>query len=435
MKYFNVQSKITGILFLGVLLLSPEASFSQESRNNCIECHSKFEEEDTSPTVRFKNDVHNESGISCSDCHGGDREIETNGENHLAMDPKKGFKKPPKRSEVPEFCARCHSDFDYMKKFNPNIRVDQYENYLTSQHSKLLVKGDEKVANCVSCHGAHGVKRKSDSSSPVFASQVPETCGKCHSDPEYMKEYGIPTDQLKKYKESVHGEYLLEKGDLGAPACNDCHGNHGAVPPGIESIHNVCGVCHTGNNQLFQSSTHRKYFDELDMPECVSCHDHHLIKILTEEALGTGSRSVCGKCHSEDDKGGAVANGIKNRIGNLSALMDTCLILTEEVEKKGMPVIDIKYQMNTINTQLLKARNMVHSFSFEEIKRITEKGTKSALNIKEMAYAAFKEYQNRRIGLAVSLLFIFLVGIVLYLKIREIDKKKKELNNAKTDKE
>ena len=65
-----------------------------------------------------------------------------------------------------------------------------------------------------------------------------------------MKEYGIPTDQYEKYSKSVHGVALLQKHDLGAPACNKCHGNHGATPPGVESISKVCGTCHALNADL-----------------------------------------------------------------------------------------------------------------------------------------------------------------------------------------
>ncbi len=424
MKSINRHFNNIYIPFLIIFLFSSTALYSQEKRNNCIECHSEFEEEETSPSIEFKNDIHNSSGVLCSDCHGGDPEIDASEDQELAMDPKKGYKKPPKHNEVPEFCARCHSDFEYMKKFNPNIRVDQYENYLTSQHGKLLATGDNKVANCVSCHKAHGVKRKTDPASTVFVAQIPETCSICHSDAEYMKGYAIPTDQLEKYKESIHGEYLLEEGDLSAPACNDCHGNHGAAPPGIESVHNVCGVCHPGNSQLFLNSTHKKYFEEFDFPECTTCHNNHLIQKLTKESLGIGEQSVCGICHAEGEVGSADAVEIKNSIENFSALRDNCQILSEEAERKGMHVAEIKYQLNNVDTELLKARSMVHSFSLENVKQITGEGTKLALDVREMANDALKEYQIRRVGLVISLFFIFIAGTALYLKIKDIDRRR-----------
>ena len=54
----------------------------------------------------------------------------------------------------------------------------------------------------------------------------------------------LPTDQLANYQQSVHYAALTKGNDLSAPTCNDCHGNHGAAPPGAGSVVNVCGTCH-----------------------------------------------------------------------------------------------------------------------------------------------------------------------------------------------
>ena len=50
-----------------------------------------------------------------------------------------------------------------MKHFNPSERVDQLAEYRTSGHGKTLLRGDESVATCVSCHGAHGILPVKDS--------------------------------------------------------------------------------------------------------------------------------------------------------------------------------------------------------------------------------------------------------------------------------
>ena len=43
----------------------------------------------------------------------------------------------------------------------------------------------------------------------------------------------FPATNMPSGSKSVHGKALLEKGDLSAPTCNNCHGNHGAAPPQI----------------------------------------------------------------------------------------------------------------------------------------------------------------------------------------------------------
>ena len=129
-----------------------------------------------------------------------------------------------------------------MRGFNPSLPTDQLSKYKESQHGILLLQEkDSKAAQCVSCHGVHGIRGPKSRQSKVHPQAIPETCGHCHADAKYMAGYKkddgtpLPTDQLEKYKQSVHGKALLEKGDLGAPACNSCHGNHAAMPPKVSS--------------------------------------------------------------------------------------------------------------------------------------------------------------------------------------------------------
>ena len=94
-----------------------------------------------------------------------------------------------------------------------------------------------------------------DPASKVHPLAVADTCGACHADPEHMAGYRlpargggdrpIPTDQRERYGQSVHAHAMTEKGDLSAPTCNDCHGNHGATPPEVRSVANVCAQCHS----------------------------------------------------------------------------------------------------------------------------------------------------------------------------------------------
>ena len=137
---------------------------------------------------------------------------------------------------VVKTCTQCHANITLIKSYNPSLPVDQLEKYRTSVHGMRNAKGDPKTAECASCHGSHDIRSAKDVKSKVYVSNIPETCAACHSNAEYMKAYKIPTDQYEKYAKSIHGLALLQKHDAGAPACNSCHGNHGAVPPGVESV-------------------------------------------------------------------------------------------------------------------------------------------------------------------------------------------------------
>ena len=72
----------------------------------------------------------------------------------------------------------------------------------------------------------------------------------------------IPTTQRAEYERSVHYRALATQNDISAPTCNDCHGNHGAAPPGVGSLTTVCGTCHAVFQSKFASSVHGQIFEK-----------------------------------------------------------------------------------------------------------------------------------------------------------------------------
>ena len=137
----------------------------------------------TPPAEKFAQDIHLAKGILCQDCHGGDP---TSLDPKRAMDRAKGFVGKPKRQAIPALCGRCHSDAAYMKTFNPTLRVDQVQEYLTSVHGKRLKAGDPKVATCINCHDVHQIRAIKDQQAWTYPVKVVDTCGRCHGDAAYM---------------------------------------------------------------------------------------------------------------------------------------------------------------------------------------------------------------------------------------------------------
>ncbi len=347
-----------------------------QSTNTCLDCHLDTEENESGPAHLFKIDVHSKDGLTCASCHGGDPTAE---DPDVAMSPQKGFIGVPDTRDIPKLCAKCHSDADYMKQFNPNISVDQYEQYLTSQHGKLLQRGDTKVATCISCHSVHDIRQVKDFNSPVYDQNVPKTCATCHADPEYMKEYGIPTNQYDEYVQSVHGKALLEKGDRGAPACNDCHGNHGAIPPGVSSISMVCGTCHVLNMELFQKSPKKAIFDELGEPGCETCHGNHGVQPTNDEMIGVQEGAVCANCHQDEkQKSYQKVKAMRAYLDELrtqAAVTDSLLTRAEEA---GMEVSDARFDFTEVRNALVKSRGLIHAFDPDLLKQEVDKALKRA---------------------------------------------------------
>jgi len=252
-------------------------------------CHAQLDAELKAPVDAWPHDVHREAGFGCESCHGGDPAMALVGEPEASMSEAAGFRPAPDRIGIPAFCGTCHADADFMKRFDPQARVDQLAEYRTSRHGIRNAEGDPVPATCVDCHGAHGIRSADSPESPVFARNVPKTCARCHDDASVMGAYGISIDPYPDYMSSVHAAALLDRADTAAPACNDCHGNHGAAPPGVESVANVCGQCHGREAALFQSSIKKELFDMLEVAECAGCHGNHRIRHPSSEMFRSGS--------------------------------------------------------------------------------------------------------------------------------------------------
>ena len=195
---------------------------------SCTICHRKGGElwTDVTPVAdetKLLNDIHWLKGLRCHDCHGGSPTFDSF-KNHR-NDPTFYSLKP--RDKIPEFCGRCHSNFDYMRTFNPSARTDQESEYWRSGHGmrlKASAEGenpqiDKAVATCVDCHGHHGIRAVKDVDSPVYRTAVGQTCARCHSDEKLMAgrmyhDKPLATDQFEQWRESVHGQAMLKKGDL-----------------------------------------------------------------------------------------------------------------------------------------------------------------------------------------------------------------------------
>ncbi|UCG52001.1 MAG: cytochrome c3 family protein, partial [Candidatus Latescibacterota bacterium] len=379
--------------------------------DQCVACH---QESEVLPEDLLTEDVHLQPGLSCAGCHGGDP---TSEDEDVAMSPEAGFVGVPSSRAVSEFCGKCHSNIDFMRGYLPRIPTDQVAQYATSVHGKRLAEGDTKVADCVSCHTAHGILPASDSRSSVYALNVPFTCKRCHSDADYMKDYDIPTDQFEEFSVSVHGVALLENQDTGSPACNDCHGNHGATPPQITSIRQVCGQCHVNNMKYFNESKMAAAFEENGYHGCEECHGNHEVAKTNDDMVGVGEQSVCLDCH-EDDAGYESAREIREQLRQLITAYEKAESKKAEVHRKGMDDVEIGFLLQESHQNLVQARTLVHTLDPQKVGEMTREGVTKAQTAFEMAIEQVKEYRFRRRGFGLATIFITILVVALYFKIR-----------------
>jgi predicted CXXCH cytochrome family protein len=403
--------------FLMAQQASQPAAGKAAKPDTCVECHTAMDGPIQQPALLIKNDIHTANGLSCADCHGGDR---TSDDPSIAMSKAKGFIGKPKRTAIPQLCGGCHSNPEFIRKYRPQQRVDQLELYKTSIHGKRLATGDENVATCVDCHSVHDIRAVKDALAPVSKARLPETCGRCHADATKMAKYKIPTDQLAHYQTSVHWA-ALKKGDVSAPNCASCHGNHGAKPPEVESVAAVCGSCHVLFAQLYQKSVHQPIFSGAEGGGgCVVCHSNHGIQ-QPSTAMLAGPKAVCAGCHEPDSAGGKTAAQMAKWLDDLGSSLKQSESVLAEADRSGMEVSEAQVRLADGRESLVKARLAMHAFQPEEMHKPILEGMAIANETLKAGETALHEKTVRRMGLALSVLLIAITVLAVRLVIKQME--------------
>lgn len=279
-------------------LLSTKISIESES---CLKCHldEKMFPGETKGSAKFVRDyktsihgmiIQGSSGkeaAGCVDCHG----------NHIGEksgDPKSALTK----ANLLETCGKCHANV-----------VNDFKN---SAHGKAYLKGDNNAPSCTKCHGEHSIKSvlKSDNLSKINQADM---CLGCHKDSKLPnKNYKGEEEMVKQYEKSAH--YIaLQKGNLNSATCSDCHGAHTmdkSDNPNSKvykkNLEKTCGQsgCHEKQLADFTGSVHERAITEkgnLEAPSCANCHGNHVILKKDDEANRISSPKgviqLCSDCH------------------------------------------------------------------------------------------------------------------------------------------
>ena len=253
---------------------------------DCSGCHEK-EAKDYAASIHGLSHKMGASGAAnCWDCHG----------SHDIL-PVKNPASPVYKLNLPQTCARCHSNPGLTKEYE--IKFPQAAaQYMDSIHGRALLKMGLIVApSCNDCHGVHDIKRAVDRDSPINHANVAKTCGKCH--------VGIE----ETYLQSVHGQ-LLAKGDQRGPVCTDCHTAHQIENPegnNFKAISDArCGKCHEDRLAHYRDTYHGKAM-ALGKPNtapavaaCYDCHGYHDVLPPSNPASRLSTNNIvatCQQCH------------------------------------------------------------------------------------------------------------------------------------------
>jgi hypothetical protein len=250
---------------------------------NCATCHDAAAAKyDASVHAQARRATAQSVAAACRDCHG-THEIRT------SKDPDS----PTYHLNLPATCGRCHGNAEIIRKGRIAIG-DVVAQFQDSIHGQALSRSGLMVApDCKDCHNAHDIKRRTDPGSPVFRTNVPVTCGKCHEGVE------------RKYAAGVHGA-ALAKGRPDAPVCVSCHSAHQiqrTEGAGWKAaVLKECGSCHPESNRTFRDTFHGQetQLGFMRVATCADCHGPHDIfpKADSRSLVSAAQRvKTCQKCH------------------------------------------------------------------------------------------------------------------------------------------
>lgn len=236
-------------------------------------------------------------------------------------------------------CIDCHADISQIPHPKPLEKVNcqrchfpgnpvgapedvNYEGYVKSVHGRLRLAGNTKAPLCQDCHGTHHILKADNPQSKVSKMKTPETCGRCH-----VQIYAL-------YQRSVHGHALLAEGNLDAPSCTNCHGEHDILAPqesasgvSVRNIPETCSHCHASMafndkygitvnpTKTFKRSFHgiANELGSKKVAECASCHTAHDVLPPEDPRSSVNPANIPKTCGQPGCHPGANANFARGR--------------------------------------------------------------------------------------------------------------------------
>lgn len=240
-----------------------------EIKSRCYDCHLNPDpQEGTRQGPRVDGDLFRKTvhgGQRCESCHTSITEI------------------PHDKDLPPVDCRGCHRADNTAGA--PQLK--SYREYDESVHGRLVAADDPRAPRCQNCHGDHDILKPAESASHVNKFQIANTCGHCHE------------KIADTYRASSHGYASIVEGNVHAPVCTDCHGEHSIMRHGEEAstvsrghVVSTCASCHGEITEMgvfgeqggmvdsYRESYHgvAYKFGSAATATCVECHGHHDIR-------------------------------------------------------------------------------------------------------------------------------------------------------------
>ncbi len=200
---------------------------------DCATCHQSEADDHAAGAHGQARKSGNMAAPACVSCHGSPHEL---------LSPRS----QEFRASVPHACGSCHVEI--AKQFEGSV------------HGQALAHGITEAPLCTDCHGGHKILKVTNANSPVYRSNIRDTCGSCHGNVRLTRKFGMPADRLVSFDSSFHG-LAAATGRQTVANCASCHGVHNILASSDpnstinpKNLPKTCGQCHPGAGTRFAIS-------------------------------------------------------------------------------------------------------------------------------------------------------------------------------------
>jgi 5-methylcytosine-specific restriction endonuclease McrA len=243
------------------------------AKDDCYSCHGKKGARGYIDVASYEQSVHNL--LECTKCH-------------------LGISGYPHGKVARVNCGICHF---LGREGAPQEQAQQYK---LSVHGRAALAGNAAAPTCQTCHGSHYIYRSTEARSMTNRERVPALCSSCHP-----KEFA-------DYRMSIHGREFLEKKNLVAANCFDCHLEHLTPNPGDDQFKLLlvrqCGLCHADEMSSYRKTYHGKVtrLGYANIAKCSDCHGAHTILPPADQGSMLSQKNIvatCRACHPRATEG------------------------------------------------------------------------------------------------------------------------------------
>jgi len=167
-------------------------------------------------------------------------------------------------------------------------------------------------------------------------------------------------------------------------------------------------------------------FEKHGWPECGTCHGKHAIAKTSDALLAPHADALCYDCHSKYSQNNPECTATaKFFYEEITGLVSVDAEFTDKIEtfaRRGLDTQPMHEELEKLFDSIKQSRSYIHSFERSEFAEAAAPGHEAVTKIRELMVSASEELRFRLRGLIVAGVFIAATILLLWLKVRSMEK-------------